>query len=75
MAETSNSKVIDKIDAILNASIKVNVAYQTKKTKVFFPNKDKISKNVFSNVVFNYQRDQCPFLTYILERHHSTRTE
>ena len=44
--ETSNSKVIDKINAILSPSIKLNVAYQTKKTRVFFPNKDKISKEV-----------------------------
>ena len=72
--ETSNSKVID---AILRPSIKLNVVYQTKKTKVFFPNKDKISKDLSSNFVYKYQCGQCPGLTYIGEtkRHLSTRTE
>ena len=56
--QTSNSKVVDRINAIL--SIKLNVAYQAKKTKVFFSNKDKISKDVSSNVVYKYQCCQCP---------------
>ena len=75
--ETSNSKVIDKINTILSPSIKLNVAYQTKKTKVFFPNKDKISKRVSSNVLYKYQCSQCPGLSYIGETkiHLLTRTE
>ena len=75
--ETSNSKEFHKINAILSPSIKLNVAYHTKKMKVFFPNKDKISKEVSSNVVCKYQCGQCPGLTYIGEtkRHLSTRTE
>ena len=39
--ETSNSKVVDKINAILSPSIKLNVAYETKKRKCFSPIKTK----------------------------------
>ena len=57
--------------------MKVNVAYSTKKTSSFFPNKDKISKGVQSNVVYKFTCDQCNDHVYVGEtiRHFSTRVQ
>ena len=55
--------------------VQVRVAYRTRKTQSFFSNKDKVSKELQSNVIYSYDCDLCPGHKYIGEtvRHFSTR--
>ena len=69
--ETSNSKVIDKINAILSPSINLNVAYQTKKTKVFSPIKTKSERKSLQMLCTNISAVN----VRAKKKHHSTRTE
>ena len=53
---------------------KIQIAFNTKKTRSFFPNKDPVEKSLQSNVVYKYNCGSCEKL-YIGEtvRHLSTR--
>ena len=55
---------------------KISIAYSTKKTASFFPNKDKISSDLHSHLVYEYNCGRCP-KRYIGEsvRHFTTRKE
>ena len=69
------AKVIE--ETIGKETIKICVAYRTRKTQSFFSNKDKVSPNLQSNIVYIYNCDQCPGHKYIGEtgRHFSTRKQ
>ena len=67
----SIEKIVDK------ENFQVRVAYRTFKTQAFFHNKDRVSKNLQSNLVYVYNCDHCVGHKYIGEtrRHFITRKE
>jgi len=70
-----NHSVFKQINEKLSPSVKINLAYQTRKTKTFFANKDKVEDDVKSQIVYKYSCDQCNGNTYVGEttRHFITR--
>ena len=58
-------------------TIKICTAYRTRKTQSFFSNKDKVSTELQSNIVYAYKCDLCPGHQYTGEsiRHFSTRKQ
>jgi len=76
--ERQNKISIKKINNTLkDHNYKVKLAYTTFKSSFFFPNKDPVAKNLQSNIVYQFQCDQCSGPTYIGEttRHFSTRKQ
>ena len=73
--EGLNKKVVNNINSVIEPTTSLKIAYKTLKSSTFFPNKDKISFGLHSNVVYRYECDQCSGCTYIGEtkRHLSTR--
>ena len=55
------------INNIIDNNSKVIIAYKTKKSQSYFPNKDKISTNLASNIVYKYPREECDGSSYIDE--------
>ena len=68
--------MVNRINAIIGPECRMRVAYGTKKTSSFFLNKDKVSEDLRSNIVYKYICSQCSGHTYIGEttRHLITRT-
>ena len=62
-------------DIIGKEDFQRRVVYQTQKTQSFFSNKDKVSKELQSNIIYSYDCDLCPGHKFIGEtiRHFSTR--
>ena len=73
--ENFTKKTVKSINEICQPSIKLRLAYICTKSSSFLPNKDKVSKDLQSNVVYQYVCDQCSGHTYTGEttRHFSTR--
>ena len=74
--EHSTRKTLNFLNKLLREkSVKVIIAYSTRKTSTFFPNKDKIPNSLKPNVIYQYKCDLCPGHTYTGEsvRHWVTR--
>ena len=66
---------IKSINKLLSPKTLIRVAYNTHKTSFFFPNKDKVASDLFSNVVYQYNCTECNNKIYTGEtsRHFYTR--
>ena len=63
--ECSTKKMVKLIEETLGKDdVEVRVAYRTQS---FFSNKDKVSKELQSNVIYSYDCDLCPGHKYIGE--------
>jgi len=64
------------INALLPGSHRLDIAFKTRKTSSFFPNKDRVPNGIRSNVIYKFQCGQCN-CSYIGEttRHLNTRIE
>jgi len=71
--ETKNT--IKRINSFCFPQAIVRIAYQTRKTKSFFINKDKVPNDVKASIVYKFECDRCNGLTYIgqTSRHFFTR--
>ena len=69
-------KIINRINSLIGASYRARIAYKTTKSLNYFPNKDKVTEDLQSNVIYTYTCDQCTdHKTYVGEttRHFVTR--
>ena len=57
--EKETIKVVHSVNKILPTDCKLSVIFDTYKTRNIFPNKDKVSANLASNLVYKYQCWQC----------------
>jgi len=57
--EIQTKNTFKKINNLLNEKARISLAYQTNKTSRFFANKDKIVKEVRSNIVYQYICSRC----------------
>ena len=69
--------MLDRVNNIIKPDVKLRIVHQTKKTQMFFPNKDIVSQAVSTNLVYMYECGQCLGLTYVGEtiRQSATRAE
>jgi len=76
--EKHNKRMARAVEEIVgDKEVKIQVAYRTNKTQSYFTNKDKISADLQSNIVYIYECDQCSGHKYIGEstRHYKVRKE
>ena len=73
--ESKNKKLTKEINNIINPSTALRIAYHTTKSSAYFPNKDKLSHDIRSQIVYQYKCDLCPGHIYTGEtmRHFYTR--
>jgi len=73
--EKYNREFSKKINSHLGSNGKFIIAYQTNKSSHYFPNKDKVSSDLNSQVVYTFTCGQCDGHTYVGEtvRHFCTR--
>jgi len=57
--EKQNKKTFQDINALLKDKAKVRLAYQTCKTSSFFPNKDRVTDDVKSHLVYQFTCSHC----------------
>ena len=74
-SEQCTNNTVRFINKIIPNNTRVFAAYQTRKTSSFFPNKDKVSKWLASNIVYKYKCVECDGSSYTGEtkRHLITR--
>ena len=74
-AEKLNKNTVTSLQQFLGPQLQTTIAYQTKKTASFFANKDPVSKDLLSNIVYSFTCERGCGHTYIGEtvRHFSVR--
>ena len=73
--EKSNKSTFHRINSLLHDKARIRIAYQTRKTANFFPNKDKMPDSLRSNVVYQFNCGHCGgCYTGETVRHFYTRT-
>jgi len=72
--EKETKRVFQEINDVLKPQAKVRLAYQTRKTSTFFPNKDRVPNEAKSHIVYQFTCSHCGgCYTGETVRHLSTR--